>query len=112
LLQVRSPQGAAGAPPFALHYLDYGACVGLWWDSGDLPDLMLWISNGGRINFPWMSRHLAIGAEPVNSLFDLGRVAQAPQGHPLADRLGVLLKPGQPWQTRYRIAAWAAPDQP
>jgi hypothetical protein len=112
LLQVRAPRGAAGAPPFALHYLDYGACVGLWWDNQDLPDLMLWLSNGGRINFPWMSRHLAIGAEPVNSLFDLGRVAQAPQGHPLADRLGVPLKPGQPWQTRYRIAAWAAPDQP
>jgi hypothetical protein len=93
-------------PPFALHYLDYGAAVGLWWDSAQLPDLMLWISNGGRINFPWMSRHLAIGAEPVNSLFDLGRVAQAPQGHPLADRLGVPLTPGQPWHTRYRIAAW------
>lgn len=112
LLQVRAPQATAGAPPFALHYLDYGASVGLWWDTTQLPDLMLWISNGGRINFPWMSRHLAIGAEPVNSLFDLGRVAQAPQGHPLADRLGVPLQPGQPWQTRYRIAAWAAPDQP
>jgi hypothetical protein len=118
LLQVRGVQAGAGAagaaaPPFALHYLDYAACVGMWWDTAQLPDLMLWISNGGRIHFPWMSRHLAIGAEPVNSLFDLGRVARAPAGHPLSDRLGLALTPQQPWQTQYRIAAWnqAAPDQ-
>lgn len=132
LLQVRglrspAPAAAGGAPggasgnasgpaslaPFALHYLDYAASVGMWWDTAQLPDLMLWISNGGRIHFPWMSRHLAIGAEPVNSLFDLGRVAQAPAGHPLADRLGIALSPQQPWQTQYRIAAWhqAAPVQ-
>ena len=106
LMQVRAPAGAGGAPPFALRYLDYDACVGLWWDTAQLPDLMLWISNGGRVNFPWMSRHLAIGAEPVDSLFDLGRVAAAPAGHPLADRLGVALQPGEPWRTRYRIGVW------
>jgi hypothetical protein len=106
LLQVRAPAASGAVAPLRLHYLDYDACVGLWWDTAQLPDLMLWISNGGRVNFPWMSRHLAIGAEPVNSLFDLGRVASAPPGHPLADRLGVQLTPGQPWQTRYRIAAW------
>ena len=110
LMQVRALDAAAGAAPFALHYLDYDACVGLWWDTAQLPDLLLWVSNGGRINFPWMSRHLALGAEPVNSLFDLGRVAQAPAGHPLADRLGLALSPGQPWHTRYRIAAWPQPS--
>lgn len=106
LMQVRALAAAGDTPPFALRYLDYDASVGLWWDTAQLPDLMLWISNGGRINFPWMSRHLAIGAEPVNSLFDLGRVARAPAGHPLADRLGVVLRPDEPWHTRYRIAAW------
>jgi hypothetical protein len=103
LLQVK---GVSGDAPFALHYLDYDACVGLWWDTAQLPDLMLWISNGGRIHFPWMSRHLALGAEPVNSQFDLGRVASAPAGHPLASRTGIALDPAQPWSTRYRIAAW------
>jgi len=103
---IRGSDGAGGQPPFALHYLDYDASVGMWWDTEQLPDLMLWISNGGRINYPWMSRHLAVGAEPLNSLFDLGRVAQAPDGHPLADRLGLTLHPDQPWHTRYRIAAW------
>lgn len=106
LMQVRRLRADGKAAPFALHYLDYDACVGMWWDSAQLPDLMLWISNGGRIHFPWLSRHLAIGAEPVNSLFDLGRVAAAPPGHPLADRLGLTLDPDRPLHLRYRIAAW------
>jgi hypothetical protein len=106
LIQVRAPASKAGAAPFALHYLDYDACVGLWWDTAQLPDLMLWVSNAGRADFPWMSGHFALGAEPVNSLFDLGRVATAPAGHPLADRLGLAMSPGQPWETHYRIGAW------
>lgn len=110
LLQVCGLRGEGETAPFALHYLDYGASVGMWWDHAQLPDLMLWISNGGRIHFPWMSRHMAIGAEPVNSLFDLGRVASAPPGHPLANRLGLLLDPGRPVQLRYRIAAWLTPS--
>ncbi|KQZ43188.1 hypothetical protein [Duganella sp. Root1480D1] len=108
LLQARALQAAAGAPPFALHYLDYDACVGLWWDTAQLPDLLLWVSNGGRQRFPWQGRHLALGAEPVNSLFDLGRVATAPAGHALADRTGIALDPAAPWHTTYRIAAWQA----
>jgi hypothetical protein len=113
LLQVKSIGASGEAAPFALHYLDYDACAGLWWDTAQLPDLMLWVSNGGRIHFPWMSSHLALGAEPVNSLFDLGRVAAAPPGHPLAGRFGITLTPDQPWQTRYRIAAWhQASDSP
>ena len=107
LLQARALQaGAGGAAPFALHYLEYDACVGLWWDTAQLPDLLLWVSNGGRQRFPWQGRHLALGAEPVNSLFDLGRVASAPPGHALADRTGIALDPAAPWHTTYRIAAW------
>lgn len=114
LVQVRGLRAAGGSfdAPFALHYLDYDACAGLWWDTAQLPDMLLWVSNGGRIHFPWMSSHLALGAEPVNSLFDLGRVAEAPPGHPLADRLGVQLGPERPWETRYRIAAWPQASLP
>lgn len=106
LLQVRAPSADGVAAPFVLHYLDDAACVGLWWDTAALPDLMLWVSNGGRTHSPWDGSHIALGAEPVNSLFDLGRVASAPAGHPLADRLGVALTPDEPWRTSYRIAAW------
>lgn len=106
LVQVRAPLPLGEAPPLTLHYLDEQACVGLWWDTDQLPDLMLWISNRGRSHFPWLGRHTALGAEPVNSLFDLGRVCSAPPDHPLADRKGIALKAGQAWTTRYRIAAW------
>ena len=112
LIQVKALAGAGDDAPFALHYLDYDACVGMWWDTEQFPDLMLWVSNEGRTQFPWMSRHLALGAEPVNSLFDLGRVAVAPPGHPLGDRLGLALTADQPWRTRYRIAAWPKPSTP
>lgn len=106
LLQVRALAAGPGAAPFSLHYLDYDAHVGMWWNQRQFPDLMLWLSNRGRPEFPWQSRHVALGAEPVNSVFDLGRVAQPPAGHPLADRIGIRLRAGQPWTTRYRIAAW------
>ena len=116
LLQVRALRGGPQAAPFSLHYLDYDAHVGMWWDTAQFPDLMLWLSNRGRPEFPWQGRHVALGAEPVNSVFDLSRVAHPPAGHPLADRLGISLHAGQPWRTRYRIAAWSgqqpAPSAP
>ncbi len=105
LLQVRGLTGAAGRPPLQLHYLDQDASVELWWETRHLPDLMLWVSNRGRRAYPWLGEHLALGAEPVNSVFDLGRVARPPDNHPLADRHGVALIAGQAWTTSYRIAA-------
>jgi len=108
LLQVRALAGTGHLPPFTLHYLDYDMQVGLWWDTRHFPDLMLWLSNRGRPDAPWHSRHVALGAEPVNSLFDLGRVATPPAAHPLADRCGIALRAGQEWTTHYRIAAWPA----
>lgn len=105
LLQVRGLRQDASEAPLRLHYLDQGASLGLWWDTVELPDLLLWMSNRGRLDFPWQGRHVALGAEPVNSVFDLSRVARPPAGHPLAQRLGIRLQAGQPWTTRYRIAA-------
>lgn len=107
LLQVRALHAGRHAAPFSLNYLDYDARVGMWWDTRQFPDLMLWLSNRGRPEFPWQGRHVALGAEPVNSVFDLSRVAHPPPTHPLADRLGISLQAGQPWRTQYRIAAWS-----
>ncbi|MFT7772165.1 hypothetical protein [Roseateles sp.] len=108
LLQVRGLRAAGDAAALRLHYLDEDASVGLWWDTAQLPDLMLWVSNRGRREYPWQGQHLALGAEPVNSVFDLARVARPPAGHPLADRQGIQLTPAQPWTTHYRMAARSA----
>lgn len=106
LLQVRGLRQGGAPAPLSLHYLDEDAHVGLWWDHSHFPDLMLWVSNRGRPEYPWDGHHVALGAEPVNSVFDLGRVARPPPGHPLADRAGIALQAGQVWRTSYRIGAW------
>lgn len=100
LLQLRALDG-----PVVLHYLDAGWSLQLDWDRASLPDLMLWVSHRGRRHAPWNGRHLALGVEPVNGLFDLGRVSAAPAAHPLAQRHGLSLMPGEPLRIAYRLAA-------
>lgn len=107
LLQVRAVSAPAGAAPVQLHYLDHGLTVELSWQTEQLPDVMLWISNRGRQSHPWCGQHVALGVEPVNGVFDLGRVARPPAAHALADRTGITLEAGQCWSTNYRIAARA-----
>lgn len=100
LLQLQDPAG-----PIALDYLDAGWRVELDWPRALLPDAMLWISNGGRSYPPWSSRHYALGVEPLNGLFDLGRVAAADAAHPLAARRGVALVPDTPLEFSYELRA-------
>jgi hypothetical protein len=94
--------------PVALHYLDQGWSVAFDWDRSLLPDVMLWVSQRGRRHAPWNGRHLALGVEPLNGAFDLGRVATPPTDHPLANR-GIHLVPGRPCVIRYRMHATPSP---
>jgi len=91
--------------PVRAHYLDQGWTAQLDWDRALLPDMLLWVSHRGRAYAPWNRRHWAIGLEPVNSAFDVARVAAPPPGHALAHRTGVTLRPGEPWVLRYRLSA-------
>ena len=99
LLQVTAVGG-----PVRLHHRGVGWALQLDWDRRLLPDAMLWVSHRGRRHAPWNGRHLALGIEPVNGVFDLGRVAEPPAGHALAARRGLALQPGAPTLLRYRIA--------
>lgn len=92
------------ASPFSLYYGKEGVTVSLSWDETQLPDVMLWVSNAGRGEFPWNNRNYALGVEPVNGVFDLGRVATPPEGHPLAGRRGLAFTAGQPTRIDYRLA--------
>ncbi|MFP6561248.1 hypothetical protein WJ542_23520 [Paraburkholderia sp. B3] len=92
-------------PPFVVRYPAQRADVLLDWDPAALPDALLWISNGGRAHEPWSGRHFALGVEPANSFFDLGRVVRPPGDHPLAGRSGLAFEAGKPRTVRYRIAA-------
>lgn len=93
------------APPFSLHYDREDVELSLWWDQQKLPDVMLWISNGGRSAYPWAGRNYALGIEPLNGAFDLGRVAAPPADHPLAVRRGLALKKDRPMRIDYRLMA-------
>lgn len=100
LLQLQHMAG-----PVTAHYLDARWSLQLDWDRTLLPDLMLWVSHRGRRQPPWNGRHWALGLEPVNGPFDLGRVATAPAGHALAGCRGVTLQPGAALHLRYRLHA-------
>jgi len=90
--------------PFVLRYPS-GVDVALDWDREHLPDVLLWISQRGRRHEPWNGRNQALGIEPCNSCFDLTRVAQAPNNHPLSHRRGLQLREGITVRASYRISA-------
>ncbi|WP_051304832.1 hypothetical protein [Chitinilyticum litopenaei] len=104
LVQVKDVAGSA-----LLDYLDEGVRVALDWDAHALPDLVLWLSNGGRTQAPWLGRNRALGVEPVNGVFELGGVMQPLPGHPLAARKGVALRKGIPLQIKYSIGVAKIP---
>ena len=87
-----------------LQYLRENATVSLNWDQDSLPDAVLWLSNGGRSYSPWNGRHFALGIEPVAGAFDLGRVANPPESHPLARRF-LKLHPDIPTTLSYTLTA-------
>lgn len=95
--------------PVTAHYLDPGWSLTLDWDRALLPDVMLWVSHRGRGHAPWNGRNLALGVEPVHGVFDLGRVAAPPAGHPLAVRTGLRLVPGRPLVIRSSLSARPLP---
>ncbi|MBS1154297.1 MAG: hypothetical protein H6R07_221 [Proteobacteria bacterium] len=103
LLQLKDCKG-----PFILRYPGMHAELALEWDTHVLPDVMLWISNGGRAYPPWNGRHFALGIEPVCGFFDLGRVLVPPQTHPLAGRRGIAITPEAPVCISYSMRARVA----
>jgi hypothetical protein len=103
LMQLQS-----ATSPVLLRYLEEKVDVQLDWDTSVLPDAMLWVSNGGRSQAPWSSRHYALGVEPLSGFFDLGRVVQPGPEHPLAASKGVWLDPQQALKVSYTLAAIAS----
>lgn len=107
LLQLQRIDG-----PVELHFIDQRWALRLDWDRHLLPDLMLWVSHRGRAAAPWNGRHWALGVEPVNGAFDLGRVAVPPLNHPAARQAGVALHPDRPCTLHYRLQARPVPPAP
>lgn len=81
--------------------------VTLRWNAEHFPSLLIWFSNRGRQQMPWLGRHTALGLEPICSAFDLG-AAIANSANPIAASgvpTSIPLRAGEVFETRYQIAA-------
>ena len=85
----------------------------LGFDPEIFPSLILWISNRGRMSYPWNGRFVALGIEPARSAFDLGPEISSNSGNPIA-RAGypttLALHPGTEFTTSYTIGVESAED--
>ena len=83
-----------------------GCVTTVVWDSAQIPGCMLWISNGARSYYPWNSRVMALGIEPVAAAFDLGIAHSLSHDTPLAQhgyQSSITVHPDQPFICDYRI---------
>jgi hypothetical protein len=93
-----------------LHNEDEQYRFSLQWNPEQLPSCLLWISNRGRSQWPWGSRHLALGIEPVCANFDLG-VAAGTSKNAASERgvaTSMRLSPDEPLVIDYRLSVDAA----
>ena len=80
----------------------------LEWNKDQYPSCVLWMSNRGRSYYPWNSRNLCLGIEPVNAAFDFGNhvsLAENPirkKGIPTA----MEFKKDVVWKTEYSIGVY------
>jgi galactose mutarotase-like enzyme len=84
-----------------------GYAVTISWDISALPSCLLWISGGGRLDYPWLGSVSALGIEPCAAPFDLGPAYSVNADTPLRRagiRTEVALRAGETWQTGYAIS--------
>jgi galactose mutarotase-like enzyme len=82
--------------------LDLGYKSILEWESSKLPHCCLWMSSKGRREYPWLSRHLALGVEPTHSYFDLNSSLALDENTQHKHGL-VTLTPNSPFEMNYSI---------
>lgn len=101
--------GHGGKCSLINHEEGYMVCIG--WDAAAFPSCLLWISNRGRKSYPWSSRFLAIGIEPIVAPFDLGVAVARSHDNPLR-RAGIstarLFSANETWTTSYWIEVSSA----
>ena len=69
-------------------------------DPAAFPNLLLWISTGGRTAKPWGGHFRGLGIEPINGHFAMTGTGMMATGGPE-------LRAGQPFTTRYRLSVEA-----
>ncbi len=78
----------------------------LEWNKEHYPSCILWMSNRGRSYYPWNSRNLCLGIEPVNAAFDLGNHVSLAENpiHKKGISTAMEFRAGEIWKTNYRMS--------
>lgn len=90
--------------PVALLDHEAGYRVLFDYDQALFPSVLLWISNRGRAEYPWLSRFEGVGIEPLCGAFDLGPDVGNWPGNPIARRgvaTAISLKANETINTEY-----------
>lgn len=99
LCKVRGPVGLINR--------ESGYKVNLNYDQDLFPGLLLWISNRGRTEYPWLGRFTGVGIEPVCGAFDLGPDIGHWEGNPIAARgvnTSISIQGGESLTTSYSFS--------
>eukprot|EP01114_Cavostelium_apophysatum_P013195 TRINITY_DN3136_c0_g1_i1.p1 TRINITY_DN3136_c0_g1~~TRINITY_DN3136_c0_g1_i1.p1 ORF type:complete len:347 (+),score=43.22 TRINITY_DN3136_c0_g1_i1:36-1076(+) len=102
LLQLCGVDGTFEAINTKQHYT-----FRLEWNPEHFPSLLMWLSNRGRPEYPWSSRNICCGIEPVCAAFDLGTHVSTRENPISANGVRTYhsFKKGEIWKTKYRMSA-------
>jgi hypothetical protein len=93
---------------FSLYYTNEDYNVKLEWDKDHFPSCLLWMSYKAIPSFPWSSKTMALGVEPVNSAFDLGPYVSASENPISRKGVSTCTKffSERIWKTNYRLSVY------
>lgn len=83
-----------------------GYKVRINYDQTLFPSVLLWLSNRGRHEYPWLGRFSGVGIEPLCGAFDLGPDIGVWKGNPIAQQgvsTAITLKAGEAIRTEYEF---------
>ncbi len=77
------------------------------WDPSHFNSVLMWVSNKGRTEYPWDSKHTTIGFEPITSAFGLSTHVSTNHENPISKRnipTTIKLYKDKPLQTNYSFS--------
>ncbi len=77
------------------------------WDTSHFNSVLMWVSNKGRTEYPWESKHITIGFEPITSAFGLSTHVSNNLENPISKRnipTSVKLFKDKPLETNYSFS--------
>ncbi len=77
------------------------------WDPSHFNSVLVWVSNKGRTEYPWDSKHITIGFEPITSAFGLSTHVSTNRKNPIFKRnipTTIKLFKDKPLETNYSFS--------